>query len=408
MFNALNRFISRLDGDPQNQHQREREQYGFQVLRNTNLELAVEPWFDFIVGINGRMIDSPDARLFAQEVRNCAGGTVSLGIWSAKGQRTRALHVAVPPSPGTLGLSLQWTPLAAASENVWHVLDVAANAPADAAGLLPYGDYVLGSPDGALLRGEAALGELVDDHIGRPLRLWVYNHEYDVAREVVVTPSREWGGEGALGCVLGYGALHRLPAPLSEPVHAPGETMFDGDGGGAGAAGDAYGFSSGAGPASASGGAPQFTTLAPPTLATAPLSPPGASPSPGAYAAVPPPPTNDFLIPAQMVSPPPPSGTGTPPPPTGAAPTARGARRKEHKAGHAPSRLDDYFAEQEMKSKELEGGSISASKTPPPPPPKAGSIPPPPKASPKPPLPPTASAEAEGAGDGDGGSGSGD
>ena len=56
MFNALNRFISRLDGDPHQQHQREREEYGFQVLRNTNLELAIEPWFDFIVGINGRMI----------------------------------------------------------------------------------------------------------------------------------------------------------------------------------------------------------------------------------------------------------------------------------------------------------------------------------------------------------------
>ena len=56
MFNALNRFISRLDGDPQQQHQREREEYGFQVLRNTNLELRIEPWFDFIVGINGRMI----------------------------------------------------------------------------------------------------------------------------------------------------------------------------------------------------------------------------------------------------------------------------------------------------------------------------------------------------------------
>lgn len=61
MFNALNRFISRLDGDPHQQHQREREEYGFQVLRNTNLELAIEPWFDFIVGINGRMIvrDTP-------------------------------------------------------------------------------------------------------------------------------------------------------------------------------------------------------------------------------------------------------------------------------------------------------------------------------------------------------------
>ncbi|RYP67327.1 hypothetical protein DL769_005806 [Monosporascus sp. CRB-8-3] len=357
MFNALNRFIARLDGDPQQQQQRQRESYGFQVLRNTNLELAIEPWFDFIVGINGRMIDNPDSRLFAQEVRNCAGGSVSLGIWSAKGQRTRALHIPVPASTGSLGLSLQWTPLSAASENVWHVLDVAANSPADAAGLLPYSDYVLGTPDGTL-HGEAALGELVDDHVnlGRPLRLWVYNHEYDVTREVAVTPSREWGGEGALGCVLGYGALHRLPAPLSEPVHAPGETLFDGDSGG-GADNDG-----------------QFATLAPPAAA-------GASSASGdafvAGAGGPLLSSNEFLIPAQMVSATssPANGGAAPPPP-------RGGRKKEHR--HAHNQLDDYFAEQEKKSKELEG-SVTASKSPPPPPPKAGSgIPPPPRATPKP------------------------
>lgn len=55
MFNALNRFMSRLDGDTP-QRQPEQGTYGFQVLRNTNLELPIEPWFDFIVGINGRPI----------------------------------------------------------------------------------------------------------------------------------------------------------------------------------------------------------------------------------------------------------------------------------------------------------------------------------------------------------------
>ena len=28
--------------------------------------------------------DDPSPGLFAQEVRNCAGGSVSLGLWSAK------------------------------------------------------------------------------------------------------------------------------------------------------------------------------------------------------------------------------------------------------------------------------------------------------------------------------------
>lgn len=55
MFNALNRFISRLDSDtpPQTTNQ---GGFGFQVLQNKSTELAIEPWFDFIVGINGRMI----------------------------------------------------------------------------------------------------------------------------------------------------------------------------------------------------------------------------------------------------------------------------------------------------------------------------------------------------------------
>ncbi|TGJ87791.1 hypothetical protein E0Z10_g975 [Xylaria hypoxylon] len=364
MFNALNRYLSRLDGDSRPQHS-EGQGYGFQVLRNTNLELGVEPWFDFVVGINGRMIDNPDPQLFAQEVRNCAGGTVALGLWSAKGidaasqgQRIRVLHVPVPASTGSLGLSLQWAPLYLAS-TIWHVLDVPANSPADTAGLIPYSDYILGTPDG-ILHGESGLGELVDDYIGRPLRLWVYNNEYNVTRELEIVPSREWGGEGALGCVLGFGALHRLPAPLNEPISAPGETMFDG--------GD-----------TSHGAGEQFTTLAPPPNEASNFVSPSSNTfilgvdDPGAQAQ-----EAGFLVPAHMVSPPPPAG-GTSAPP-------RGKKKDRHVHGHSPNRLmDDYLEEEEKKSRALDG-NISASKTPPPPPPKAGggpprgSAPPPPKA----------------------------
>lgn len=56
MFNALNRFISRLDGDAATSRENQPGGFGFQVLRNTNPDLAIEPWFDFVVGINGRMI----------------------------------------------------------------------------------------------------------------------------------------------------------------------------------------------------------------------------------------------------------------------------------------------------------------------------------------------------------------
>ena len=83
MFNALNRFISRLDSDAPQQRS-DHGAFGFQVLRNKTLELAIEPWFDFVVGINGRLIDDSDPALFAQEIRNCGGSTVTLGLWSAK------------------------------------------------------------------------------------------------------------------------------------------------------------------------------------------------------------------------------------------------------------------------------------------------------------------------------------
>ncbi len=104
MFGAINRFIARLDSDlpPQSSTAGPGDSsYGFQVLRNITAELPIEPWFDFIVGINGHAIvrervfpdvaqysdedqDDPDPQLFAREVSNCAGHSISLDIWSAK------------------------------------------------------------------------------------------------------------------------------------------------------------------------------------------------------------------------------------------------------------------------------------------------------------------------------------
>lgn len=59
MFGALNRFIGRLEGEPAQQASSNGDNsFGFQVLRNKDSELPLEPWFDFIIGINGRLIVS--------------------------------------------------------------------------------------------------------------------------------------------------------------------------------------------------------------------------------------------------------------------------------------------------------------------------------------------------------------
>ncbi|KAF3005045.1 hypothetical protein E8E13_009286 [Curvularia kusanoi] len=333
MFGALNRFISRLDAAPQEQQQSGvGGAYGFQVLRNANQEIPLEPWFDFIIGINGRTIDNPDPALFATEVRNCAGNTISMGVFSAKGQVIREVYISIPAEKPTLGVSLQWSPLAIA-EDVWHILDVAPNSPADTAGLLPYGDYVIGSPEG-LVRGESGLGELVEDFMNRPLRLLVYNHEYNVTRPVTITPTRSWGGEGALGCVLGFGALHRIPASLEEPPSAPGETMF-----------------------AANSAATSFDEKRP-------LISDISSGAGGAGNG------SELFVPANIAMP------AKSPPPQGTAPPKR--KQRAHAAAPGTGGLDDYFKEGEQKSKEDDYTPKSKGGVPPPP--KAGG---PPRGPPK-------------------------
>ena len=261
---------------------------------------------------------------------------MALTIWSAKGQRVRTLHVAVPTPSPTLGLTLQWTPISS-TKDVWHILEVIPDSPADIAGLLPYGDYIVGTPEGNV-HGEAGLGELVEDYLSRTLRLWVYNHEFAVTRLVTITPSRSWGGSGALGCVLGFGALHRLPAPLNEPPAGPGETLFE---------------------------TARFSNEENrPPSAILRSYPSGSSLHKTSSNQQ----SSDFLVPARLASPPPPPymEATTPGPPRVA--------RKARKAVSPNSAFDEYFKEGEQKSKEED--FTPAAKSAPPPPPKMGGPPP--------------------------------
>ena len=254
---------------------------------------------------------------------------------SKQGQRVRNLHIPVPTPSPTLGLTLQWTPLSS-TEDVWHILDVIPDSPADAAGLLPYGDYIVGTPEGSV-HGEGGLGELVEDYLSRTLRLHVYNHEYAVTRLVTITPSRSWGGTGALGCVLGFGALHRLPAPLTEPPAGPGETLFE---------------------------TARFSNEENRQLSAGLQSHPSST---SLYQTNSNSKSTDLLVPATLASPPPPPpvmATPAGPPRTG---------RKTRKAVSPNSAFDEYFKEGEQKSKEED--FTPAATNAPPPPPKLGGPP---------------------------------
>jgi len=105
--------------------------------------------------------------------------------------------------------------------HVWHILDVFEGSPADSGGLVPYGDYVIGWTGGPL-QSESDFFQLVEQHTNRNLSLYVYNSDYDHTREVIILPNRDWGGEGLLGCGIGYGLLlltnHRSYPKTSEEL----------------------------------------------------------------------------------------------------------------------------------------------------------------------------------------------
>ncbi|XP_017821448.2 Golgi reassembly-stacking protein 1 isoform X12 [Callithrix jacchus] len=122
---------------------------------------------------------------------------------------------------GLLGASVRFCSFRRASEQVWHVLDVEPSSPAALAGLRPYTDYVVGSDQ--ILQESEDFFTLIESHEGKPLKLMVYNSESDSCREVTVTPNAAWGGEGSLGCGIGYGYLHRIPTqPPSYHKKPPG------------------------------------------------------------------------------------------------------------------------------------------------------------------------------------------
>ncbi|GAA5854912.1 hypothetical protein JCM9279_000197 [Rhodotorula babjevae] len=204
----------------------------FHVLRvaenSPAAEAGIEPFFDFIVGAAGRQLGD-DLDLLTDVLEVNEGGEVALQIYSTKRKEVREVYVipsrtwsstaapgltagSVDGEPSLLGLSLRLCNPHHALDQVWHVLEILEGSPAQSAGLVPYGDWIVGYA-GGVLRGEGDFYDVVEAHVDKPLRLFVYNSDYDVTREAILVPNRSWGGEGLLGCGVGYGLLHRIPKP---------------------------------------------------------------------------------------------------------------------------------------------------------------------------------------------------
>uniref|UniRef100_A0A023GF11 Putative golgi reassembly stacking protein grasp65 n=1 Tax=Amblyomma triste TaxID=251400 RepID=A0A023GF11_AMBTT len=188
---------------------------GYHVLRvqenSPGHKAGLEAFFDFIVAIGNTRLNQ-DNDVLKDVLKANIEKPIVMTVYSSKTQTVRDVEI-VPSSMwgghGLLGVSIRFCSFEGANENVWHVLDVSPHSPAEAASLRPYADYIIGSD--SVLHESEDLFTLIDAHEGRPLKLYVYNTDTDCCREVTITPNKSWGGDGCLGCGIGYGYLHRIP-----------------------------------------------------------------------------------------------------------------------------------------------------------------------------------------------------
>uniref|UniRef100_UPI00358F7305 Golgi reassembly-stacking protein 2-like n=1 Tax=Myxine glutinosa TaxID=7769 RepID=UPI00358F7305 len=184
---------------------------GYHVLKvhenSPGHKAGLEVCFDFILSIGETRLNGDKYKL--QEVLlEHVEKPVPMVVYNTKTQDVR--EVTITPStlwdgPGLLGVNICYSSFDKADEKVWHILDVEDNSPASLAGLQPFTDYIMG------IEESEDLFPVVEAHVGKQLQLYMYNSSTDSCREVMITPSRTWGGEGSLGCKVGYGYLHRIP-----------------------------------------------------------------------------------------------------------------------------------------------------------------------------------------------------
>uniref|UniRef100_A0A182K2A9 GRASP55_65 domain-containing protein n=1 Tax=Anopheles christyi TaxID=43041 RepID=A0A182K2A9_9DIPT len=188
---------------------------GYHVLRvqdnSPGKTAGLEAFFDFILAIGNTRLDQDNDTL-KELLKANIDKEIQMTVYSSKTQNIRLVDI-MPSSTwggqGLLGVSIRFCSFEGANENVWHILEVHPSSPAEEAGFIPFTDYIIGAD--SILHESEDLFTLIESHEGRPLKMYVYNTDLDRCREVTITPNSKWGGEGSLGCGIGYGYLHRIP-----------------------------------------------------------------------------------------------------------------------------------------------------------------------------------------------------
>ncbi|KAJ3305016.1 Golgi reassembly-stacking protein 2 [Kappamyces sp. JEL0829] len=178
----------------------------------------LDVYFDFITHLAGVRVRTE------KELLSIIGAhwrkPLSLIVYSSKTTTLRNVTIIPQGSEqarATLGCAVKLCDFNQAHERVWHILDVSDDSPAMHAGLVSNTDYIVASREGDLYEKQD-FGALVGLYEGKQLSIWVYSSVLDTVREVFIVPNSKWGGDGMLGCDIGYGQLHRIA--LSRPQNA--------------------------------------------------------------------------------------------------------------------------------------------------------------------------------------------
>lgn len=76
--------------------------------------------------------------------------------------------------------------------------------PAEAVGLEAFFDFVIAIENIRLDQDNDTLKELLKKNVNKPIRVTVYSSKTQNVREVVLTPSDSWGGQGLLGVSIRF------------------------------------------------------------------------------------------------------------------------------------------------------------------------------------------------------------
>lgn len=184
-------------------------------------DAGLEAFFDFILSADGTIL-TEDSLVFAQKIKEAENGRVLLKVYNTRSQSTR--EITIQPrqwaGKGLLGATVRYDRFDASDESQGiRVLEVFPNSPAAHAGLVPYQDFLLGTPT-SVFSDLDELVEAVSGSLKQRIQVIVYNADSETVREVVLVPNLEWGGDGCIGCDIGTGLLHRMPPPR-RPIGNP-------------------------------------------------------------------------------------------------------------------------------------------------------------------------------------------